>query len=138
MSGRRPAEGDLLQRGVAEALDGRIDRLAAEAPVEAAGALIVGERPDDQALDVVAGEIAPDGIEQPPAEADALIFGAQVEFEDLALERQAGGAIAAIGRVAGDDAAEREHHDPRLAVDGMLPPARAAPLDHALEVLARN
>src|SRR5215468_6146842 len=107
-SGGGPAKGDLRQRRVAELLDAGVHRMATEPTVEAAGALIVRQRPDHQRAHLVSGEIAPDRREQPPAEAQTLEFRTDVELENLAMVRQARSSIAPIGCIAGDDLSEGE------------------------------
>src|SRR5690606_40484411 len=52
---------------------------------------ILLERPDDQAAQPRSAEPCARLAEKPPAEADALVFGAQVELVDLTLLRQLAG-----------------------------------------------
>ena len=68
--------------------------------------------------------------EQPAAQADALVFRAQIELVDFALLLQLAGAAAAHRGVAGDLAADLDDQDGGRAADGIGPPLAAAAVDH--------
>src|ERR1051325_1436245 len=71
-----PAERDLIETLLPEALRGACDRAAAERLVECDGGLVVGERPDHQALEAALRQIAPRRGEQSPPETEPLEFRA--------------------------------------------------------------
>src|SRR6185436_18728326 len=100
---------------------------AAERLVEPDRRLVVGQRPDHQALEPALREVAPRRSEQPPPETQPLEFGAKVKLVDLAIVEQAARAIAPIVRIARDAIAELQERDAAPLGDGVLPPARSAP-----------
>src|SRR5262249_6879897 len=76
--------------------------------------------------------------EQPPAEAEPLELGTQVELVDLAVELQAARPVAAVVGVARDGVAERHERDAAALADRAVPPVGAAACDQPLEFPARN
>src|SRR5258708_18796879 len=104
-----PGERNLFETAAAKALRGSRDRLAAERTVELHRGLVVGQRPDHQALQSALRQIAPRRGEQPAAETQALILRAQIQLVDLAVIEQAARAVAAVVGVARDVVAEREN-----------------------------
>ena len=95
-----PGEGHLIEALFAETLRGAGDRLAAERLVELHRRIVVGQRPDHEALQSALGEVAARRGEQPAAEAQALVLRAQIELVDLAVVEQAARAVAAVVGVA--------------------------------------
>src|SRR5262249_35218347 len=83
-------------------------------------------------------EVAPRRREQPPAEAQPLEFGAQIELVDLAVILQAACAVAAVIGVARDGVAERQQRDAAALADRAVPPVGTASRDQPLEFPARD
>ena len=77
-------------------------------------------------------------LEHAPAEAHALVFGREIEFEDLPAQIQRGHAITSVAHVTCDLVREIENHQPRAARNRAAPPHRTAPQDHALQFAPRN
>ena len=69
----------------------------------------------------------------PAAEADALIFGPQIELVDLALLGQPAGAAPAERGISHDRAADLDDQHGRRLADGVGPPVGAAPAEHGVE-----
>src|SRR5579872_5715379 len=89
----RPGERDLVERLRPELLRGTRHHAPAERAIELGRRLVVGKRPDHHALQAALHQVAPRRREQAASEAEALEFGAQVEFVDFALEVQAAGPV---------------------------------------------
>ena len=115
-------EGDLGQCRVAEALAATRDLAAAGILVEAAGAVIVGERPDNGRIEAVAQQFAARGEEQARSEADTLIFGPKIDFVDFAALDEVSGPVGAVGGVAGNRPADLDDEDARATAYGPAPP----------------
>src|SRR5690606_27986451 len=111
---------------------------AAHGAVERAGPLIVGQRPDGEALDAARRHVRPAGVEQFAAEPDALEMRAHIDFVDFALYLQHGRAVPAEAGIAHDLIAGGQDDDATAARNRVFPPGCAAPLDHALQIAARN
>jgi hypothetical protein len=86
----------------------------------------------------VRGEIALRRLEHLPAEAAALVFRREIEFENLAAIAERGHAIAAIAGVTRHLVGEIEHNEAGAAGNGPPPPVGAAPHDHPLEFPSRD
>src|SRR5947207_2825855 len=84
-------------------------RCAAARAVEADRRLVVGQRPDHQAVQSALHEVATRGGEQLAAEAETLEFRPQIKLVDLAVVVQAARAVAAVVGVARDAIAESQH-----------------------------
>src|SRR6185295_9816389 len=124
MLASRPGERHLAQRDVAEALGPLGDRLATEPQIETAGSVVIGERPDQKTFQPEFGEPSARAVEQLLAKPEALIDRMQIELEDLALERRAAEAAAAVGGITRGLAAEVEHEQRRPLSQRTLPPAK--------------
>src|SRR6476660_4418516 len=138
LSGSSPGERYLAQRHVAEALGTLGDRLAAEPQIESASRLVVDQSPYQETTQSEFGKPYARAVEQLFAEPEALVGRLQIELEDLALERRAPPAAAAIGHVTGSGAVEIEHEQRRTLPERALPPAETSPRDHALERKMRD
>src|ERR1043165_7081111 len=106
-----PPERDLIETLGPEAFRRARHRAAAERLVETDRRVVVGERPDHQALQSALRQIAPRRREQPPAETQPLKFRAEIELVDLAVVEQAARAVAAVVGVARDAIAELKQRD---------------------------
>src|SRR5262245_63259506 len=135
--GSCPGEGHFAQRDIAEALGASGDGLAAEAEIDPACGVIVGESPDEQSFEPELGEPAAGAVEELLPEAEALIDWVQIELEDLALELRAQ-ARAAIGHVARRFAVEVEQEKRRPLAGRRLPHAEPAARGAALERKMRD
>src|SRR5262249_27955977 len=91
-----PAERHFANANVAEPLGAFSDGLAAEAEIESASAVIVGQCPDHQAPQAKIGKALPRSLEQFLAKTEPLVDGMEVELEDLPLEGCAPRAAAPI------------------------------------------
>ncbi len=129
-----PGERDLVEHARPEAFGGACHRLAAQRAIEADRGLVVGQSPDHQALQPALLEVAARGREQPPAEAQPLKLGTQVELVDLAVIVEAAGAVASVIGISGDTIAERENGDPAALADGAVPPLRTPAVDELVEL----
>ena len=76
--------------------------------------------------------------EEQAAKADTLVFGAQVEFVDLAFLRQRPRPVEAERRITGDGAGDIEHEKRGGTTRRLAPPGFAAAVDHLDERLVRN
>src|SRR5262249_46312186 len=130
----RPGERNLVENPSSELLRRLRHHAAAEAAVEVERRLVVGQCPHHHALQPALRQVTLGGREQPPAEAEALEFGAQVKFVDLAVEMQAPRAVAAVVGVAGDLVAEHQYADAAAFSDRAGPPLRAATVDQLGEL----
>ena len=101
-----PGVGDLGELHVTEALAGTGDLASPGVAIELAGIVVLGERPDDDAVEAEPGQLAPRGEEQPRAEADALILGQEIDLVDLALLDEVAGAVRPERRIAADRATD--------------------------------
>src|SRR5262249_48944648 len=108
--------------------------LSAQRAIELDGWLVVGQRPDHQALDAALGEVTPRRAEQAAAETKALVLWAQIELVDLALVGEAAGAVAAVVGVARNSVAEHEQRDAAALADRAIPPRCTAPIDQAVQL----
>src|SRR5580704_15246517 len=110
----------------------------AELAIEADGALVLRQRPDDNGPIAVAGQILARRLEHAPPEAAALALRRQVELEDLAAVAERRNAVPPVADIADDRPAEFEHEQGRPARDRQAPPRRAAARDHPLELASGN
>src|SRR5690606_33365636 len=78
----------------------------AQALVDAAGALVVGKRPDEAAPAALRRQLLPGRGEEARAEADALHHGIDIELVDLAALRQVEAARRSVDGIARELAAE--------------------------------
>src|SRR5262249_32268020 len=129
---------DLGQCGVAEAFIGPRNLAAAGVAVKAAGAFVVGERPDHHGVESETAELPARGEEQARPEADPLILREEVDLVDLALLHEVARPVRAERRIAADLAADLDDQDRGAAPDRAIPPARPAARDDAGELLRRN
>src|SRR5262245_4119992 len=106
VSSALPSVGDLVQDLAAESLGGARDRAAAKVAVEIDRDLVVGQRPDHQAVHAALSEIAPRRLKQLAAKAKTLKFGSQIKLINLAVVIQAARAIATVIGIARDCVAE--------------------------------
>ena len=116
-----PGVGDLIERLGAELLRRARDRAAAERAIEFHRRLVVGQRPDHEALQAALHQILARGGEQSAAEAEPLEFRTQIKLVDFAVIEQAARAVAAVIGVAGDRLAELQDGDAAAFADGADP-----------------
>ena len=128
-----PGVGNLVETAFAEPLRGAGHGLAAECAIELHRRIVVGQRPDHQALQAALAEVAARRGEQAAAEAEALILGAQIKLVDLAVVEQAARAVAAVVGVARDLVAERQQRDAAALADRAVPPVGTAARDQLVE-----
>src|SRR3974390_2962518 len=75
------------------------------------------------------------GGKQAAAEAQALIFGTQIELVNFAVIEQAARAVAPVIGVTGDVFSELQDGDAAAFADGTIPPIRSAPVDQLVELV---
>src|SRR5262245_22277095 len=97
-----PGEGDLVQGARAELLRRARHGAAAERAIELDRRLVVGQRPDHQALEPALRKIAAGGGEKTAPEAQPLKLRPQVDLVDLAVIKQAARPVASVIGVAGN------------------------------------
>src|SRR5207249_10955986 len=96
--------------------------------------LVVGERPDDEALQPALRKVAPRRREQAAAKPQPLKFRAEVKLVDFAVVKKTACAIAAVIRITGNAIAELQQRDAAALGDGVLPPAGSAAADQLFQL----
>jgi hypothetical protein len=83
-----------------------------QCPIEAAGEVIIGQRPDQEANQTARTQAAPGLGEQTPTEAGPVEFRSQVELVDFAQRRGASHPAGSEGGIPRDSLVEFEHKRP--------------------------